>query len=339
MAMKVCVFGAGAVGGYLAAHLISEGVADVFLVARGDHLTAIRQRGLRLREDGHEIVARPVTATADASELPPQDIVFVTLKTSSYAEAVDAIAAAIAPGGHAVCIGNGIPWWWNHGLHEGRGPLPLVDPDGRAWRGITPQRTLGCVPYSINEVIAPGVVQHSGNNRWIVGEPCNASTARLDATMSVLRAAGLDAEASSDLRREVWIKLLRNAPINSLCALTRLPIDGLAGDPALLAIFNAVIDEIVAIAGAQGWNIPGPVVEVARAAPVRGGAVEARPDARGLKPSMLQDALAGRRMEVEGILGAPQAFAREAGIPTPVIDAILPLLRGLDRGVRAAPTA
>jgi 2-dehydropantoate 2-reductase len=333
--MNVCVFGAGAVGGYLAAHLMSREVADVSIVTLGEHLTAIQKRGLCLREDGREIIVRPVAATATASELPPQDIVFVTLKTLNYAEAAEAIAATIGPDGHAVFVANGVPWWWNYGWREDSGPLPLVDPDGRVWRCITPERALGCVLYSVNEVIAPGVIQHGGNNRWILGEPRNGSTPRLDATVQLLCDAGLRAESSTDLRRHVWAKLARNAPLNSLCALTRLPMEELASDPGLMALLNAVIDEIVAVAAAQGWDITS-YATAARQAPLLGGVLDGRPAVRGLTPSMLQDVLAGRPIEVEGIVGQPHSFAREAGIPTPALDSILPLLRGLDRRLREA---
>ena len=354
--MKICVFGAGAVGGYLAAHLVATRAADVSIVARGQHLRAIQLNGLRLLEPASEFVAHPVAATERPADLPPQDIVFVALKSTGYAAAAEAIASLVAPGGHVVCVSNGIQWWWNHKLvrlkpdsTDARRRMPasvrtpsavesafrrtwlaLLDPDGRIWNNIRPERALGCVPYSINEVLQPGVVRHSGNNRWIVGEPDGNTSARLDATIGLLRAAGINAEASTDLRREIWIKLLRNAPLNSLCAVTRLPIDGLAGKPPVMALFNQIIDDIVATARAHGWELQADVVSAAREAPLKGGALEGG-RAHGIKPSMLQDRLAGRAMEVESILGVPQAFAREAGVETPALDAVVPLLRGVNR--------
>jgi 2-dehydropantoate 2-reductase len=144
-----------------------------------------------------------------------------------------------------------------------------------------------------------------------------------------MRAAGINAESSHDIRREIWIKLLRNVPLNSLCALTRMPIDGLASDPALMELLSQVIDEVVAIARAQGFDLPDDDVRAAREAPIKGGGLDGHGQRRGIKPSMLQDVLAGRAMEVESIVGMPQRFAREAGVKTPALDAIVPLLRGL----------
>jgi len=328
--LKVCIFGAGAIGGYLAAHLISSEVADVSIVARGGHLRAIQLHGLRVRVPGSELVTHPAVATDRPSDLPPQDIVFVALKSVSYPEAADPIASIIAPGGHVVCVSNGIQWWWNYGAGQLKpAPTTALDPGARIWNGITPQRVLGCVPYSINEVVQAGIVQHGGNNRWIVGEPTNAHSERLEATIRLMRAAGINAEPSHDIRREIWIKLLRNVPLNSLCALTRVPIDGLASDLALMALLSQVIDEVVAIARAQGFDLPDDDVRAAREAPIKGGGLDGHGQRRGIKPSMLQDVLAGRAMEVESIVGMPQRFAREAGVKTPALDAIVPLLRGL----------
>jgi 2-dehydropantoate 2-reductase len=331
--VTVCVYGAGAVGGYLAARLISAGSATVSVVAAERHVRAIAQDGLRLVESDAETVVRPAATVSTASALPPQDIVFVTLKTPSYRAAAGDLARLVAPGGHVVFAGNGIPWWWNHGMGTRSGPLPLVDPDGLLWQTLSPTRVLGCVVYSINEVVGPGVVRHSGNNRWVIGEPDGSSSARLRRTVAFCREAGIMAEASADLRRDIWVKLLRNAPLNSICALTRLSMDRLHQPEGLAMLCDAVIGEIAAIALAHGWDIRAEI-SGAQEAPRRGGALTGEP-ATGKKPSMLQDSLAGRRMEVEAILGQPQLFAREAGVPTPVIDVLLPLLRGLELCVAA----
>src|SRR5690606_9805063 len=130
--------------------------------------------------------------------------------------------------------------------------LPLLDPDGALWNVLGPTRALGCIVYSANEVVAPGVVRHLGNNRWVVGEPDGSVSPRLQAAVQLLQASGINGEASANIHTEVWAKLLRNASLNSLCALTRLPVDGLAEDPMLLALADALVDEIVAVANAQG---------------------------------------------------------------------------------------
>ena len=327
--------GAGAVGGYLAARLISSNQAEVAIIERGPHLSAIRNDGLRLITPEEELRVRPVAVVESASELPAQDIVFVALKTTAYAGLARNLVGLLARDGYAMFINNGIPWWWNSGLSRRERPLALLDPGEELWRVLTPERVLGCVIYSMNEVIAPGVIQHNGNNRWIVGEPNDTMSERMTRTAHLLKQAGLNAECSLDLRRNVWAKLLRNAPLNSICALTRLSIAGLAGEPGILKLVNAVIDEIVAVASAHGSDIS-EYVSAARAAPTLGGAVAGQKVGE-VKPSMLQDALAGRAMEVEAILGQPESFAREAGIPTPAIDVILPLLRALNHGLQTAP--
>ncbi|ANN69406.1 ketopantoate reductase family protein [Bordetella bronchialis] len=329
--MDVCVFGAGAIGGFMAARLAAAGQAKVSVIARGAHLAAVRQHGLRLLSTGGDVSARPAQAVDRPQDLPPQDIVFVTLKAYALPGAAAAIAGLLKPQGHAVFVTNGLTWWWKHG-QANAGPLPLLDPDGALWNTLTPQRVLGCVVYAPNEVIEPGVIRHTGPNRWLLGEPDNSDSARLRATVALMRQAGLGAEASMDLRREVWTKLMRNAALNPLCALTRLPATELSRDPELLAIGDGIIAELVAIAAAHGSHVEGDAEE-ARAALRRGGPGGAAP-AGGMRPSMLQDALAGRPTEVEAILGQLQAFAREAGIPCPHIDGVLPLMRGLDRSLR-----
>ncbi len=190
-----------------------------------------------------------------------------------------------------------------------------------------------CAP---NGVIEPGVVRHTGPNRWLLGEPDGSDSA---ATVALMQRAGLEAEASPDLRREVWAKLMRNAALNPLCAPTRLPSSELAVDPELLAIGDGIIGELIAIAAAHGSHVESEAGE-ARAALRRGGPAGNKP-VGGTRPSMLQDVLAGRPTEVETILGQLQAFAREAGVPCPCVDGVLPLMRwaGPSRCVRPRPAA
>ncbi len=328
--MKVCVYGAGAVGSVVASRLMQAGQAEVSVVARGEHLRAIASQGLRLVTAQGESVDRPALATDRPRELPPQDIVFVTLKAMSQPACAADIAALIKPGGHAVFANNGIPWWWKHG-RAGEAPLPLVDTGEALWNTVAPQRALACVIYSSSEITAPGVVLHRGNNRWLLGEPAGMTSARLDGTVALMRACGFAAEACADIRRAVWGKLLRNVPVNPICALTRLPIDGVAADAELAGMVLGLMDEVVRIAAAQGSDISGEL-EANRAWFANGGGREGAPLA-GVRPSMLQDALAGRRIEVEAILGQVQLLARESGTPCPVLDGLVPLVRALDRGL------
>jgi 2-dehydropantoate 2-reductase len=332
--MRVCVFGAGAVGGYLAARLARAGSHEIAVVARGAHLRAIQSQGLRLICADEEFVVRPHAATDRAQDLPPQDVVIVTLKAHSQPAAAGDIASLLVQGGTAVFANNGIPWWWNYrGAQQPGTPLPLLDPDAELWKHVRPERAIGCVVYSANEVVQPGVVRHTANNLWLLGEPTGRRSDRLLAIESLLRDAQLDAQAVTGIRDRIWAKLLRNAPLNSLCALTRLSVDELAHEPQLHAMCNAVIDEIAAIAAADGCDLSAGLAD-AKSVLDLGGAIDGG-TARNIRPSMLQDVLNGRPLEVEAILGQVQALAHASGTPCPLLDVLVPLVRGLDRSGRA----
>lgn len=327
--MKICVFGAGAVGGYLAARLLLAGTHEVSLVARGAHLHAIAHHGLTVIDSDRTVVVHPAHATDLPHTLPPQDMVFVTLKAHALPAAASDISALIGPGGCAVFVNNGIPWWWHHhGTHQAGEALPLLDPTGTLWSTVTPQRALGCVVYSANELLRPGVVRHTTNNQWWLGEPSGEMSTRLTAATALLRDAGLNAEAMPDIRTQVWAKLLRNTPMNALCALSRLDVGALAHEPGLLGLFEALVDEVTAVALAHGVDLSARVAQ-AKASPRLGGAVDGQP-APAVRPSMLQDIESGRAMEVDPILGQVLAFAQASHTPTPVLALLVPLLRGLN---------
>jgi len=324
--MKVCVFGAGAVGGHLAVRLIAARADDISVVARGAQLAAARSRGLTLRSGGQETTVKVPVATDDPSTLPPQDVVAVTLKAHSVPVAAAAIGRLVAPGGCAVFLLNGIQWWWRHGLKGASGTLSLLDPDGALWRGVKPERTLGCVVHCPNDLVEPGVIVHTGPNHYILGEPDGSASARLNAVADVFKRAGIDARVSRDLRRDIWQKLVNNASGNTLAALSRTDLGGLGADEGLRALSIRLMQEVLAVAAALGWDLRSELDVEALA----------RRGKPGQRPSMLQDVLAGRPMEVEALLGQVQSFARETKTPVPTVDVILPLLRGLDRALRAA---
>ena len=328
--MKVCVFGAGAVGGHLAVRLLTAHAADVSVVARGPILRAIRERGLTLHSAGQVLTATPAIATDDPSTLPPQDLVIVSIKACTLPSLADALAGLIAPQGCAVFLLNGIPWWWNHGLPGASGPLPLVDPEGNLWTRLGPENALGCVIYSPNDLKAPGVIVHDGLNRFVIGEPDRSPTARLSNAVELFRRAGVAAEASPDIRHEIWRKLVINASGNPLCALTRLTQSEMIRDPELGQLMVRVAKESIAVGAALGWDVWSEV-DVEKIATSAG-----RKKPPGIRSSMLQDVLRKRPLEVEAQLGQIQAFARECGIAVPTIDVILPLVRGLDRSLRKA---
>ncbi|MGZ5170564.1 MAG: ketopantoate reductase family protein, partial [Burkholderiales bacterium] len=230
--MKVCVFGAGAVGGHIATRMSAAGLADVSVVARGAHLDAIRKRGLTLKSGGDEIHAKPQVATDDAAALPQQDLVLVTLKAHALPQLAATLERLVAPQGTIVFMLNGIPWWWPYGRSGAKGPLRLLDPDGELWTRLR-EKTLGCVIYSPNELEAPGVVVHHGGNRWVIGEPSDQTTPRLRTVVDLFSKSGLPAEVPVDVRAEIWRKLMNNASGNTLAALTRLGHHAISSDPDL----------------------------------------------------------------------------------------------------------
>lgn len=325
--MKVCIFGAGAVGGHIATRLIAAKADDVSVVARGAQLQAIRARGLTLRSGGKEIHAKPGVATDDASTLPPQDVVLVGIKvTAALPAAAAAISKLLAPNGSAIFMINGIPWWWRHGRTGESGTLPLLDPEAALWNQVKPERTIGCVVHMPNEVVEPGVIVHTGPNHLVLGEPDGSSSARLKGVVDLFTRAGIEVHVSNDIRRDVWQKLALNASGNTLAALTQVDLGGLGTDPGLCELAVKVMREAIAVAAAQGWDLSAEM-DVEKLA---------RRGKPGQRPSMLQDVTHKRALEVEALLGQIQAFARELKVPTPNIDVIVPLLRGLDRALRTA---
>jgi 2-dehydropantoate 2-reductase len=322
--LKVCVYGTGAIGGHIATRLIAGGRAEVSVVARGAQLEAIRRRGLTLKSGDKEIHGKPAAATDDPSTLPPQDLVLVTLKAHSLPGVADSVARLLAPQGCAIFTLNGIPWWWRHGLPGTQGPLPLLDPQGALWTKLR-SRTLGCVVQGPVEVIEPGIILHFSGNRWLMAEPDGSASPRLQSAVELFRASGLGAEVPADLRREVWKKLSNNASGNTLAALTHLDAGDIGDLPELLRIGAGLMREVLEVAAALGWDLR---------AEMDAQYFGKRSDGLRFRPSMLQDVLAGRPLEVEALLGQTQAFAREAGVSVPFIDSVLPLVRGLDASLR-----
>lgn len=324
--MKVCVFGAGAVGSHIAAKLLRAGAAETSLVARGAHLEAMRRNGLTYVGEEERFTVPVPQATDDPATLPPQDLVLVTLKAVSLPQSAAAIGRLIAPGGAAVFLLNGIPWWWRHGLDAQPATLPLLDPEGRLWSDVRPERALAGVIYSPNEITEPGVVSNRARSRFVLGAPDNRISPALENALRVFEQAGLTAERSPDIRRDIWKKLLLNAPGNPLSALTRLTAGERGEDEGLFEVGKALVREALAVAKATGWDL-GDDVDVE-------GIVRPKGTLGGGRPSMLQDILAGRPTEVAALLEQPAAFGAEHGVATPVMDVVAPLVRGLDRAVR-----
>ena len=326
--MKVCVFGAGAIGGSLAVRLLRSKRHEVSVVARGAHLAAIRSRGLTLREAGVDHTEHPLAATDDAASLPPQDCVIVTLKAHSMPAVAGVIGRLIAPGGFAVFAINGIPWWWQYGHVNRSATLPLLDPQGALWSQVRPERVLGCVVDSANEIVEPGLVLNKRANNWVLGEPDGSDSARLAAARELFSLEGAHGVIARDIRHEIWCKLALNVANSPVSGLTTLGSNACSEDAGLRGLKQALMRELIAIAGAHGCDIRDRIDVDEATLPLPG-------IGPGSRPSMAQDVLAGRPVEVEAILGQPLAMAREKGVATPVLDVVCALMRGRDRALRA----
>lgn len=315
--MRICIFGAGAIGGYMGAKLAAAG-AEVSLVARGPHLAAMQARGLTLIEDGQS-VTRPVRAVSNPDELGPQDYVILTLKAHSVPAVVPQVARLLGPESTLVSGVNGLPWWYFHrhgGALEGT-RLDSVDPGGVQWQGFGPERVLGCVVYPAAEVAEPGVIRHIEGNRFSLGEPSGEKSARAQRLSEALSAAGLKAPVRPRLRDEIWVKLWGNLSFNPISALTHATLDVLCADPGTRAVARAMMIEAQEIAERLGVKFP---IDVDRR--IEGGAAVG-----AHRTSMLQDLDAGRPMEIEALVGSVAELGRITGTPTPTVDTVLALVR------------
>ncbi|MGB3390378.1 MAG: 2-dehydropantoate 2-reductase [Pseudaminobacter sp.] len=318
--MRITVFGAGAIGGYLAAKLAGAGRVDLSIVARGAHLEAIRKDGLRLLEDGHES-AHPVRAAADAGELGVQDYVVLALKAHSLGHALDQIMPLLGPQTAVVTMQNGVPWWY---FYKIGGPfdgtrIAAVDPGGAIWDRLGPERAVGSVVYPAVEVDAPGVIRHVDGRRFSLGEPSGERSERVRLLADELIAAGLQAPVRDDIRGEIWVKLWGNLCFNPLSALTGSTLEAIVADEATRTLARDMMLEAQAIGEKLGVHFP---VDVDRR--IKGaGAVGAH------KTSMLQDLERGRPMEIDALVTAVQELGQLAGQETPTIDVVLALVRRL----------
>jgi 2-dehydropantoate 2-reductase len=327
--MKICVFGAGAIGGLVAAKLAALG-EEVSVVARGPHLEAIRARGLRLVEEGRETVVT-VRATARTEEVGPQELVVLGMKAHQLPPVVAEVGALVGRDTVILTTQNGIPWWYferHGGPHAGR-RLESVDPGGIVARTLDVGRVIGSVVYPAAELAEPGVVRHVEGNRLSVGELDGADTERVRDLAALLRRAGFKARVASDLRAELWVKLWGNLSLNPVSALTHATLAEICGTPPSRELVAAMMREAQAVAERLGIRF--------------GISIEKRiAGAEGVgahRTSMLQDVEAGRPTELEALLGAVVELGRMVGLPTPHLDAVYALGSLLERTMRASGAA
>ncbi len=315
--MKICIYGAGAVGGHLAARLHKAG-AEVSVVARGAHLTAILAHGLTVHAiDGVHHV--PVRASADPAELGQQDAVFVTVKAPSLPAVAASIKPLLGSDTPVAFVMNGIPWWYFDGLpgvHQGTS-LPRIDPGDALRRALGPGRAIGGVVYSASAVTAPGVVEvEQPKSRVILGEPDGTVSDRVLTLSGLISKGGISGEATPAIRTEIWNKLISNLAGGTLAVLTGSAPKGVYQQPAIEQAALRMMHEATAIAQALGAD---PTTDHAR----RIGGQRTMDH----KPSILQDLELGRPMEIDGMFDAPLALARLAGVAVPMLELLVALCK------------
>ncbi|HTB47615.1 MAG TPA: 2-dehydropantoate 2-reductase [Acetobacteraceae bacterium] len=327
--MRICIFGAGSVGGYLAGFL-AQGGATVSVVARGAHLVAIRDNGLRVETpDGSVTVHLP--ASDDPRDLGPQDAVIVAVKAPSLPQ----VAAVIAPLLHDRTMVafpmNGIPWWYFHrhgGPLDGR-RLPRLDPDGALWNAVGPDRAIGGIFWPACSTPSPGVVRLlTGAGRGTVfGEPDGTTTSRITALADAFRAAHLPVTVAGNIRTLIWQKLAFNLSAGPMCVLTETPVAATHTEHALIACSARMVAEADAVARAMGITLDLDMAQIT--------AINTHLQHR---PSILQDLQAGRPMEIDALYSVPLDLARLVGVPTPTLDLLVSLIKvkARARGLYAA---
>ena len=323
--MKVCIYGAGAIGAHIGVLMKQAGV-DVSLISRGANLEAIKHNGLKLIStvDGHDVewVAR-MPVSANPADLGVQDYVIIALKSHQAWEVAEQMRPLLGPDTAVVTAQNGIPWWYFHGL-EGRFAnkhIESVDPQGRQWAVIGPERAIGCTVYPAAEIVAPGVIRHTYGDRYNLGEPNRQITPRVTALAKAFDAAGLKCKVYDDIRNDIWLKLWGNLCFNPISALTHATLDVVATDPGTRAVARKMMEEAEILARKMGADFR---VDIERR--INGAA-----SVGAHRTSMLQDLDKKRPLELDALLTSVAEMGRLAEVPTPTIDTVLALTQQMGR--------
>ena len=315
--MKLCIYGSGAIGGYLGAELALSG-NKVTLIARGPHLAAIQNNGLTLIK-GEERQTVDVSSTDDPREAGPQDYVFVTLKAHSIIGMVDQMGPLLGPETAVVTAQNGVPWWYFHKLQgpwEGH-QLESADPGGRIWETLGPQRAIGCVVYPSCEIVEPGVIRHVQGKRFMLGEPDGGKSDRIMALSKILTGAGLKAPVRTTIRDDIWLKLWGNVSFNPVSVLTLATLEQITAHEEVRSVIRTMMTEAQSVAVQLGVRFP---VDVDKR-------IEWAADVGAHKTSMLQDLEMSRPMEIDALVSTVAEMGRLVDVPTPTIDVVLSLVR------------
>jgi 2-dehydropantoate 2-reductase len=313
--MKICVYGAGAIGGLMAAWLARSG-HEVSVVARGAQLDAIRRDGLRVRsKDGTDSFR--IKAEAEPAKLGAQDYVLVAVKAQSLTDVAETIPPLLGKDTSVVTAMNGVPWWFFHGIKRQDSRLESLDPGGRLSRAIPTERVIGCVIHLAASTPEPGLVSHNMGSRLILGEPGGRNTARTKRIAEALSAAGFEIVVTDAIEKEFWVKLLGNVSFNPVSALTVTTADQLIQNREVKAYMVEIMREVLAIGRAVGVDAdidPEARIDMARAL-------------GGFKTSMLQDLEAGKPLEIDGLLAGTLEIARKAGVRAPFTESLYGLIR------------
>jgi 2-dehydropantoate 2-reductase len=330
--MRIAVLGAGAIGAYVGA-AVHRGGADVSLIARGPHMEAMRRDGVRVISPRGDFHAR-VPATDDPSEIGTVDYVLLGLKAQDYASVGLLLEPLMGSKTSIVAAQNGVPWWYFHAegsRYDGR-RIEAVDPGGAVSAVLTPERAIGCVVYCSTELDAPGVVRHVEGTRFSIGEPDRSLSKRCASFAQAMSAGGLKCPVERDIRNDVWIKLMGNVAFNPLSALTRATMVEIAHNRATRELVIRLMEETLSIAAQLGYE---PEVSVDRR-------LTGAERVGHHKTSMLQDLEAGKRLELEPLIGAVVELAALTGTPAPALrtlHAATDLLNETTQRRRAADTA
>ena len=316
---RICIFGAGAIGGYVGAALHEAG-AEVSLVARGPHLEAIRADGLGLEKDG-KVTRYSLPASDRPADLGPQDYVILAIKAHTIPMILDDLMPLLGPDTAVVPAINGLPWWYFHKAQTGTAldekPLQAVDPGGRVWNEIGPQRAIGCVVYPACEIAGPGLVKHLDGDRFTLGEPSMEQSERVKTLSSLMIAGGLKAPQKPRIRDEIWVKLWGNCSFNPVSALTGATLDAIGNDPESRTLVHAIMTEVKSVGEAIGVRFSVPIEK----------RIDGAAAIVGHKPSTRQDIEAGRPLEIDPLVTAVLELAEGLGIETPTLAHVTALLK------------
>jgi len=323
--MKICVVGAGAIGGFMAVKLAQSG-CDVSVIARGPHLQAIREQGLRLIDDDGSHVIRPVAATDKISDIGRQDIVLLALKAHQVAPIVDDLSILMGSDTLMVTLQNGIPWWYFQKLkgdYNGR-VVETVDPGGLLFNGIDPHCLIGCIAYPAAVISEPGIIKHIEGNKFPVGELDGSITDRLEGLAATFTTAGFKSRMLDDIRSEIWLKLWGNLTFNPISALTHSTLVDICQFGKTRELATTMMSEAQAVGERLGAGFRVPIER--RISGAEGVGKH--------KTSMLQDLEVGKPMEIEGMLGVVLELAEITGIEVPTLRTIYACVSLLDNTVQ-----